>query len=53
MEKAKENIYFCFTDYTKAFNCVDHNELWKSFKEMGIPDHLTCLLKTYMQVKKQ
>ena len=53
MEKAKENIYFCFTDYTKAFNCVDHNELWKSLKEMGIPDHLTCLLKTYMQVKKQ
>ena len=47
MEKAREfqkNIYFCFTDYTKAFNSVDHNELWKIFKEMGIPDHLTCLL---------
>ena len=52
-EKSRKNIYFCFTDYTKAFNCVDHNELWKSLKEMGIPDHLTCLLKTYMQVKKQ
>ena len=48
MEKAKEfqkNIYFCFTDYAKAFDCVDHNKLWKILKEMGIPDHLTCLLK--------
>ena len=45
MEKAKENIYFCFTDYTKAFNCVDHNKLWKILKEMGIPDYLTCLLR--------
>ena len=46
-EKAKEfqkNIYFCFIDYTKAFDCVDHNKLWKILKEMGIPDHLTCLL---------
>ena len=41
----KENIYFCFIDYTKAFDCVDHNKLWKILKEMGIPDHLTCLLR--------
>ena len=39
------NIYFCFMDYTKAFDCVDHNKLWKILKEMGIPDHLTCLLR--------
>ena len=48
MEKAREfqkNIYFCFTDYAKAFDCVDHNQLWKLLKEMGIPDHLTCLLR--------
>ena len=48
MEKAKEfqkNIYFCFLDYAKAFDCVDHNKLWKILKEMGIPDHLTCLLR--------
>ena len=48
MEKAREfqkNIYFCFIDYPKAFDCVDHNKLWKSLKEMGIPDHLTCLLR--------
>jgi len=47
-EKAKEfqkNIYFCFIDYAKAFDCVDHNELWKILKEMGTPDHLTCLLR--------
>ena len=45
-EKAREfqkSIYFCFIDYTKAFDCVDHNKLWKILKEMGIPDHLTCL----------
>ena len=41
----QENIYFCFIDYTKAFNCVNHNKLWKILKEMGIPDHLTCLLR--------
>ena len=49
IEKAKEfqkNIYFCFTDYAKAFDCMDHNKLWKILKEMGIPDHLTCLLRT-------
>ena len=48
MEKAREfqkNIYFCFIDYTKAFDCVDHNKLWKILKEMGIPDLLTCLLR--------
>ena len=39
------SIYFCFIDYTKAFDCVDHNKLWKILKEMGIPDHLTCLLR--------
>ena len=47
IKKAREfqkNIYFCFTDYTKAFDCVDHNKLWKILKEMRIPDHLTCLL---------
>ena len=41
----QENIYFCFIDYAKAFDCVDHNKLWKILKEMGIPDHLTCLLR--------
>ena len=48
IEKAGEfqkNIYFCFIDYDKAFDCVDHNKLWKILKEMGIPDHLTCLLR--------
>ena len=48
IEKAREfqkNIYFCFIDYTKAFDCVDHNKLWKILKEMGIPDHLICLLR--------
>ena len=48
MEKARDfqkNIYFCFIDYAKAFNCVDHNKLWTILKEMGIPDHLTCLLR--------
>ena len=48
MEKAREfqeNIYFCFTDYAKAFDCVDHNKLWKTLKKMGIPDHLTYLLR--------
>ena len=48
MEKAREfqkNIYFCFIDYAKAFDCVDHNKLWKILEEMGIPDHLTCLLR--------
>ena len=49
IENARElqqNIYFCFIDYAKAFDCVDHNKLWKILKEMGIPDHLTCLLRS-------
>ena len=41
----QKNIYFCFIDYAKAFDCVDHNKLWKILKEMGIPDHLNCLLR--------
>ena len=41
----QKNIYFCFIDYAKALDCVDHNKLWKILKEMGIPDHLTCLLR--------
>ena len=48
MEKEREfqkNIYFCFIDYAKAFDCMDHNKLWTILKEMGIPDHLTCLLR--------
>ena len=48
MEKAREfqkNIYFCFIDYAKTFVCVDHSKLWKILKEMGTPDHLTCLLR--------
>ena len=55
IKKAKEfqkNIYFCFIDYTKAFVCVDHNKLWKMFKEMGIPDHLTSW-EICIQVRKQ
>ena len=56
IEKAREfqkNIYFCFIDYTKAFDCLDHSKLLKILKEMGIPDHLTCLLDIYMKVRKQ
>ena len=48
IKKAREfpkKVYFCFNDYAKAFDCVDHNKLWKILKEMGIPDHLTCLLR--------
>ena len=48
IEKAREfqkNIYFCFIDYTKAFDCVDHNKLWKILNEMGIPDHRACFLR--------
>ena len=41
----QKHIYFCFIDYAKAFDCVDHNKLWKILKEMGIPDHLTCVLR--------
>ena len=49
----QENINFCFIDYAKASDCVDHNKLWKILKEMRIPDHLFCLLRKCMQVKKQ
>ena len=55
IEKAREfqkNIYFCFTDYAKAFDCVDHNKLWKILKVMGIPDHLTCLLRNLYAVQE-
>ena len=48
IEKGREfqkNIYFCFIDYAKAFDCVDHNKLWKILQEMGLPEHLTCLLR--------
>ena len=44
-ENARKTIYFCFIDYTKAFDCVDYNKLWRILQEMGIPDYLTCLLK--------
>ena len=56
MEKVREfqkNIYFCFIDYAKAFDCVDHNKLWKILKEMGISEHLTASWETYMHVRKQ
>ena len=56
IKKAREfqkNIYFCFIDYAKAFECVDHKILWKILKEIGISDHLTCLLRNYMEVRKQ
>ena len=44
-KSSRKNIYFCFNDYAKAFECVHHNKLWKILKDMGIPDHLTCLLR--------
>ena len=56
MEKGREfqkNIYFCFIDYAKAFDCVGDNKLWKILKEMGIPDHLICLLRNLYAVRKQ
>ena len=56
MEKAREfqkNIYFCFTDYAKAFDCVDHKKLWKILKETEIPDHLTCLLRNLYAGQEQ
>ena len=55
IKKAREfqkNVYFCFIDYAKAFKCVDHNKLWKILKEMGIPDHLTCLLRNLYSVQE-
>ena len=48
----QKNIYFCFIDYAKDFDCVDHNKLWKILQEMGITDHLTCLWEICMHVKK-
>ena len=56
IEKAREfqkNIYFCFVDYAKAFDCVDQNKLWKIIQEMGVPDHLPASWEICMQVKKQ
>ena len=56
MEKAREfqkNIYFCFIDYAKAFDCLDHNQLWKILKGMGIPDHLLASWEICMQVRRQ
>ena len=52
-QEFQRNIYFCFTDYAKAADCVDHNKLWKTLKEMGIPDHWPASWETYMQVSKQ
>ena len=52
-ESSKKKPYFCFIDYDKTFDCVDHNKLRKILQEIGIPDHLTCLLRNYMQVRKQ
>ena len=56
IDKAREfqkNIYFCFIDYAKAFDCVDHKKLWKFLQELGLPDHLTCLLRNLFAIKKQ
>ena len=56
MEKARElqkNIYFCFIDYAKAFDCVDHDKLWKILQEMGIQDHLTCLVRNLHAGQKE
>ena len=52
-ETSRKNISFCFIDYAKAFDCVDHNKLWKILKEIGIPDHLPASWETYMQVRRQ
>ena len=55
VEKARQfqkNIYFCFIDYARAFDCVDHNKVWKILQEMGIPDHLTCLLRNLFAVQE-
>ena len=51
-QEFEKNIYFCFIDYAKPFDCVDHNKLWKILKEMGIPDHLICPWEICMQVRK-
>ena len=52
-ESSRKNIYFCFIDYAKAFDSVDHNKLWKILQEMGMPDHLTCLLRKLYACQKQ
>jgi len=52
-KRVSETIYFCFIDYVKAFDCMDHSKLWKILQEMGIADHFTCLKRNCMQVKKQ
>ena len=52
-ESSRKIIYFCFIDYAKAFDYADHNKLWTILKEMGIPDHLTCLLRNLYAVRKQ
>ena len=52
-ESSRKNIYFCFIDYAKAFDCVDQNKLWKILQEMGIPDHLSCFQEICVQVRKQ
>ena len=52
-QEFQKNIYFCFIDYAKAFDCVDHNKLWKILKEMGIPDHWSASWEICMQVRKQ
>ena len=52
-QEFQKNIYFCFIDYAKAFDCADHNKLWKILKEMGIPDHLSAFWEIYMEVRKQ
>ena len=52
-ESSRKNIYFCFIDYAKAFDCVDHNKLWKTLQEMGMPDHLTCLLRNLYARQEQ
>ena len=52
-KSSRKNTYFCFIDYAKAFDCVNHNKLWKILKEMGIPDHLICLLRNLYAGQKQ
>ena len=52
-QEFQKNIYFCFIDYAKAFDCVDHNELWKILQEMGLPDHLTYLLRNLYSSQEQ
>ena len=52
-QESPEKIHFCFIDYAKAFDCVDHSKVWKILKEMGIPDHLTCLLRNVSASQEQ